>query len=419
LSIIGSSTICFIMMRDYKRKLIRPKNRLLFGLSGFDVIQSFAMVISSAAIPRDSKFYGAIGNYATCTAQGFCMTLGLAVPLYSCSLNLCYLLSVIYSIPLDQISTNIELMLHLVSIIVPSSAAIFFAAQGSMQPNGNICLIASKEAILFTAFIISFSVLFCVLSTAMIWHYLNFQIMQSLTMLMEIREKRVQALLYTSAFIATYMFPFIRGFFRLFLNSTFNLHAFNILTAIFYPLQGFWNFFFFIRPFVNILIEANPNRSVIGAIKEAVFDSSCTEEIHFIGIPMIEMVRERSIEEIKSENKSGGSVGSNSRSDGDNEANSGLSRWNDVSWESRPTNPSSSSLVSGGVSDYGKLEVNSELHSGGSFGLSSRSDNNDEANSELSGWNDVSWESRPSNTSSSSLVSGGVSEYGKLSTTEN
>jgi len=352
LSIIGSSTLIFIMLKDYKRKLDRPKNRLLFSLSVFDIFQSFAMVVSSAAIPRNSGFYGAIGNSTTCTVQGFLMTLGLAVPLYSCSVNLCYFLSVIYSIPLDQISTNVELFSHVVSIMVPSSAAIAFAVQGDMEPNGNICLVPTKDARIFTAFIVSFSVLFCVISTTTIWYYLKRQAIlqnQSINVLMEIREISVQALLYNSAFIVTYTFPYIRGT-LLFIHPDFNRHALNILTAIFYPLQGFWNFFFFIRPGVKMLMEINPSRSFIGAIREAVFDVNCTEEIHFTGIPMI--ARERSIEEVKSE-VSLESSSSSSTSSSNNESNSGLSRWNDVSWVSRPTNPSSASLVSGGVSEYG------------------------------------------------------------------
>ena len=79
---MGSTAISYMIVSNRRRKLARPKNRLMLMMSFFDVLSSTAYLISKVAMPSDSGISGAIGNSATCMAQGICIWLGLAVSMY-------------------------------------------------------------------------------------------------------------------------------------------------------------------------------------------------------------------------------------------------------------------------------------------------------------------------------------------------
>ena len=78
LSILGSATIIMMIVRGGKEKLGRLHNRLFLGMSSIDILNSVALGASTAPFPRELNdiFYGAIGNKATCTLQGFFAALG-------------------------------------------------------------------------------------------------------------------------------------------------------------------------------------------------------------------------------------------------------------------------------------------------------------------------------------------------------
>ena len=114
LSIMGSTAISYMILSNRRRKLARPKNRLMLMMSFFDVLSSTAYLISKVAMPSDSGISGAIGNSATCMAQGICIWLGLAVSMYNSSLNLFYMLSIKYNMSPMHFSKNIEPYLHLI-----------------------------------------------------------------------------------------------------------------------------------------------------------------------------------------------------------------------------------------------------------------------------------------------------------------
>ena len=155
-------------MSDRTRKTARANNRLMLFMSVFDIFQSAAMAVSSAAIPRETGTYGAKGNDSTCTAQGFVIMLGLAVPLYNSSLNLFYLLTIQYKMSHDRFASAVEPILHIVSILFPLSLAIIFSIRGDMSPYGTLCLVPTKASRVLTGTIIGTSLLFCLYSSASI-----------------------------------------------------------------------------------------------------------------------------------------------------------------------------------------------------------------------------------------------------------
>lgn len=67
-------------------------------MSIFDLVGSVAWGLSTLPIPkinefgRESQIYGAMGNAATCTAQGFAVQLNFTAIFYNISLSTYYLL---------------------------------------------------------------------------------------------------------------------------------------------------------------------------------------------------------------------------------------------------------------------------------------------------------------------------------------
>jgi len=82
-----------------------------------------------------------------------------------------------------------------------------------------------------------------------------------------------QVCLYALAFLLTYT-PLIVNL--LYTRGGYDNPPYIVvfLTVIFYPLQGFWNFVFYIRPGVKREIKSNPEKSYLGAIRDVIFRSN-------------------------------------------------------------------------------------------------------------------------------------------------
>jgi len=284
LSMVGSSAIIYIIISARRRKLLKPKNRFMLMMSVFDVLQSAALIVSTAALPNDKDIYGAMGNNATCTAQSIFMGLGLAVPLYNSSLNLFYLLTILYNMNSTRFSTKIEPFLHVFSVLGPLSSVIIFAALGYSEPvDSKACLYPGKTPRLGFFVLVVFSFLFCIYSMGSIcWSVISqenrvrshrFASSQTNRVtILEVDETIKQALLYSLAFLLTFLFPMIHALIRL-RNPDSTVPTLSILSSIFDPLQGFYNFIFYVRPGINHVREIDSSKSFIGALKEVIFNA--------------------------------------------------------------------------------------------------------------------------------------------------
>jgi len=90
------------------------------------------------------------------------------------------------------------------------------------------------------------------------------------------RQTIKQALLYISAFILTYGVPTISaicGGVGWFYDPPLIV---TLLISIFYPLQGFWNVCFYIRPGLKYVMYTNPTKSYLGAIIDVIFRPEST-----------------------------------------------------------------------------------------------------------------------------------------------
>jgi len=291
LSVLGSSSIMYMILSDRERKLGRPYHRLMLMMSCFDAIQSLAVAVAPLPLPREDGVYGAQGNSSTCTFQGFLMTLGLAVPLYNSGLNMFYMLTIRYNFSSERF-TKYEPAIHATAIIVPFSLAIFYAATDQMRRRVIVCLPLSKLSSRIYGALITANFLICTSTMISICWKVNFQTkkMTQYTYARRNSTSRVdritkernetikQACFYFSVFVLTHTFPIIlsligRG--REGIEPPFTI---AILSAIFYPLQGFWNLCFYIRPAVNLSIKTNPNMSFFRVILAVIFDRTMNIE---------------------------------------------------------------------------------------------------------------------------------------------
>jgi len=281
-SFLGSSSIVYMILSDRKRKLKKSNHRLMLSLSIFDCLGSAAYAMTTLAFPSESDAYGAMGNSSTCTIQGFFLTLAAAVPLYNASLTLFYLFTIRHSMHHAKFSSTIEPFLHIISILVPLVIAITAASMGIMVPFKTVCSISFDNPTAQTlnwilTGLIASCALICFFSMASICHFV---IRQSRRMRQyspgpnqmrrrdrETSETVMQALLYTTAFLITFLFPAIS------LGQPNRSFSLEVLSKIFYPLQGFWNFLLYIRPGFKQVRCEHPGKNIIGILVVVVFQS--------------------------------------------------------------------------------------------------------------------------------------------------
>jgi hypothetical protein len=122
LSIIGSSTIIYLLSKSKKSSVY---NRLMLGISFFDIMSAVFLLLAPYLLPRSGGRKWANGNDQTCTMLGFFVQLGCAVPFYNMSLNTFFLLTIVFGMNESRISTCIEPSLHLISILYPLTTAFF------------------------------------------------------------------------------------------------------------------------------------------------------------------------------------------------------------------------------------------------------------------------------------------------------
>ena len=135
LSVIGSMLVIFMICRGGKERIKKIHNRLLMGMSFMDILNSVALGLFSTPFPKQlsSIIYGASGSTATCTAQGFFITLGFSVPMYNCFLCLYYLAVIKYNVK-DDILEKYEIYAHAISILLPLAGSTVGAAFGVFRP---------------------------------------------------------------------------------------------------------------------------------------------------------------------------------------------------------------------------------------------------------------------------------------------
>ena len=124
-----------------------PYHRLLLAMSIYDILESVWNFASTWPIPAGTaNVYRPLGTTATCTAQGFFLTLSVAVPIYNACLALYYVLVVRVGISDRTLRRYVEPGMHAVAGLWGWGTA-GAAAQLGLLNNANLwCWIAPYPA---------------------------------------------------------------------------------------------------------------------------------------------------------------------------------------------------------------------------------------------------------------------------------
>ena len=117
-------------------------------MSIFDVMIAVNYAFSSLPVPTGwPGIPGAMGNQATCDAQGFFLMAGrLGSILYSCSLSIYFLCIVKYNMTYHDFRRKYESLLHIVSVVVSVATLGACVADGAINPLGMKCTLTSYPA---------------------------------------------------------------------------------------------------------------------------------------------------------------------------------------------------------------------------------------------------------------------------------
>jgi hypothetical protein len=131
-----------------KQKRAHPYHRLLLGMSMYEAAASVWVFMSTWPIPASTTAttsmneVWAVGNTQTCTAQGFFLTLTIAVPIYNAMLAMYYMLVINYNVSDRTLRLYVEPAIHCTAFLWAFGTAIASTVLGLFN-NANLwCWIA-------------------------------------------------------------------------------------------------------------------------------------------------------------------------------------------------------------------------------------------------------------------------------------
>jgi hypothetical protein len=283
LSIAGSCIIVFQVLKggrsERKRKLSTVSNRLLLGMSICDILVSACFFLTSWPIPRGTyNVYGAVGTQGTCIAQGFFSQFSIAVVMYNAMLALFYLIKIRWQWRDNRIATKVEPFMHAYALLfgIGTSAAgvaldlynndiwecwispMPLDCKESWDNHGETTCIRGNNASLYR-WVFYYAPLWCAILFVTVVMFLVYRAVRSVEKKNEkylpagVRAHRKhskqvaeQGFWYCGAFYITWIFPTITR-----LTQVINHEApypLVIITAMFVPLQGFFNCLVYMHP---------------------------------------------------------------------------------------------------------------------------------------------------------------------------
>jgi hypothetical protein len=272
-------------------------NRILLILSSFGILSSFAFGASTLPIPKDSlcaQSNGvlALGNEASCSLQGFFLTLGAVVPHYIIAICISHVASIKYD---STVLQRYEPFVHMFAILPTIALAITQLAKDQYHSEQFFCFIEEKcrysdptcrsewesdasqsPRTSLWALVYINSLVFFMLVVSMIWMtYLRKTDSSWMDSRITSQTSRLpkQSLWYLSSCFITYFFPLVYKSLEFAGESpdTALVNLLLMLIAFFTPLQGFWNFMIFIAPRYSTLKSCFPEESSSSLLKQIIF----------------------------------------------------------------------------------------------------------------------------------------------------
>jgi hypothetical protein len=265
-----------------------------------DIFQSIAHILSTTPVPDGTaNMYGAIGNQLTCSIQGFLLMAGAGAPVCNLALSFHY----INAIQKKKPNPRLEPLYHIIPLIASLLTGIIAWVGQEYNNHGTICFVSEyplncredpdvecTRGLRAYEFGITYGV---IIAIAFFGVFFNMTRLVYLVHAMteksfkryaspgvnqkpnvnNIKKRKailVQASLYVWSFFITYIWVFINGAQRRFSDSE-RQFPLIFLSKVFFPLQGFFNFFIFIRHRVKKIMRQNSDIRYIHAIFISVF----------------------------------------------------------------------------------------------------------------------------------------------------
>lgn len=312
-------------MRDVltsSKRRQRVYHHIILSLSLCDFVIDLATFMSTWPIPTDtSGVWAASGTTQTCTTQGYFLQLAIMAPLYNAALSLYYLLMIKYSWSEERLK-RLRIPIHAIILTFGIGTSIAGLPLTLYNPANLWCWIAPLPfgclesaanggvttcergdnaatvyrwaffyAPLWTA--VAFATVAMILVCWTVWAHetqllrrwyqrsTSFAVHTSPTALQRremTRKVTVQALCYVGAFYLTWVWSSMIRIQQSISGET--EYALALLTGIFLPSQGFFNFLVYVRPRYHRYREQNPSTrplSIIGRITSSPDDASADD----------------------------------------------------------------------------------------------------------------------------------------------
>ena len=312
LSILGSSSVLYMVRRDFQ-----TKHRLIFGLSLADLISSTALLVMPFSVPSYLGLTAAVGTHATCTASGFFMQTNVLIgACYNCYLSFYYILVVKRNWQEGDFHKRKgwEIAGHGFAVVVPTAIGILGAATQSINSNkfaNNVCLYSPAPwgcgndsdvhctrsslettrliGALTSLFLTTYSIVGFV-CTALVCCAVSDNFRRSGNYRFEgdqpsatnqrLRQVKTQAFLYSLVYLNSFIWPVLVQVMTEKAGTDIatkklepGYYILQLVLWALFPLQGFLNFFVFTRNKVTQWKKAAPNRSALWVYKQVLVDA--------------------------------------------------------------------------------------------------------------------------------------------------
>lgn len=278
LSVFGSGYIINEVIFRKRRGQSASFYRILLGMSLADLISSATFFFTTWPIPVGSPgVVGARGNMGTCIAQGFFSQLSIATAVYNACLSVYYVLKICNRWPAERIAKQAEPVMHTMAFVIgigTSLAGVFLNSynndiwecwisplpldcEESWKHNGETTCIRGDNASLYR-WIFYYAPLWTIIVLVTICMFLVYRTVRKQEQAterydFEHRQRRkhskqvaIQGYFYCGAFYGTWLFPTVTRLVQVIAGSA--PFPLILTTAMFVPIQGFFNWIVYIRP---------------------------------------------------------------------------------------------------------------------------------------------------------------------------
>jgi len=289
LSLFGSAAIVFKILRDKARNngSTTPYDRIVLGLSSCDIIASITWVMLNFLKPRETGDFAAFGNEATCQASGVLTQLSISSWWYNCILSYYFLLTVLSQVHRTNLVEKCEPWLHLSVIFFPITAIVGLRREWyGLGDLLGYCYIDDPAIKWIVAGIPVILTYFSLIWNNIVIYAVVRKSLQSssedgagLTPVQKRlkREATTLMFLYVACFFLAISPSLVLNFMEMMysadtINDAGRIFPLKILESILVPLQGFFNFFIYIKPLYSRFRAANPNKSMRFVLHQALFN---------------------------------------------------------------------------------------------------------------------------------------------------